>query len=134
MLVQPKGLGGPTEVVLDAERESAEDVLHREREGMKGIQLGVAMGDNSLPTTMYKVVYILRRHEVTVCKECNESRTESEGLHVRPSADDHPPGSSLGLECFRVLRRVLDLGSNIAGIGSLQRVRWIQQRRPLRLQ
>ncbi len=121
MLVQPKGLRGPTEVVLDAKRESAEDVLHREREGTKGIRLGVAMGDNSLPTTTYKVVYILRRHEVTVCKECNESRTESKGLRVRPSADDHPPGSSLGLDCFRVLRRVSDLGSNVAGIGSLHR-------------
>jgi len=79
------------------------------------------MGDNLLPTTTYKVVYILRRHEVTVCKECNELRTESEGLRMRPSADDHPPGSSLGLDCFRVLRRVSDLGSNVAGIGSLHR-------------
>ena len=120
MLVQPKGLGGPIEVVSDAERESAEDVPHREREGTKGIQLGVTMGDNLLPTTTYKVVYILWRHEVTVCKECNESHTESEGLRVRPSADDHPPGSSLGSECFRVLQRVLDLSSNVAGIGSLQ--------------
>src|SRR6266576_838414 len=121
MLVQPKGLRGPTEVVSDAERECAEDVPHREREGTKGIQLGVAMGDNSLPTTMYKVVYILRRHEVTVCKECNESRTESEGLRMRPSVDDHPPGLSLGSECFGVLRRVSDLGSNVAGIRSLHR-------------
>ena len=40
---------------------------------------------------------------------------------MRPSADDHPPGSSLGSDCFGVLQRVLDLGSNIAGIGSLQR-------------
>ncbi len=80
------------------------------------------MGDNLLPTTMYKVVYILRRHKVTMCKECNESRTESEGLHMCLSADDHPLGSSLGLECFRVLWRVSDLGSNIAGISSLQQV------------
>ncbi|SRR6266550_597498 len=77
------------------------------------------MGDNLLPTTTYKVVYILWRHEVTVCKECNELHTESEGLRMRPSADDHPPGLSLGLECFGVLRRVSDLGSNIARIGSL---------------
>src|SRR6266550_1964536 len=41
----------------------------------------------------FESLYILRRHEVTVCKECNESHTESEGLHVRPSANDHPPGS-----------------------------------------
>ena len=97
------------------------NVLHREREGTKGIRLGVAMGDNSLPTTMYRVVYILQRHEVTVCKECNESRIESEGLRVCPSADNHPPGSSPGSECFGVLRRVSDLGSNIAGIGLLHR-------------
>ncbi len=102
-------------------RENAEDVLHREREETKGIRLGVTMGDDLLPTTMYKVVYILWRHEVTVCKECNELHTESEGLHVRLSVDDHPPGLSLGSECFGVLQRVSDLGSNIAGIGSLQR-------------
>src|SRR6266550_7030331 len=101
-------------------RESAEDVPHQEREGMKGIQLGVTMGDDSLPTTTYKVVYIIWRHEVTVCKECNELHTGSEGLRLRPSADDHPLGSSLGLECFRVLWRVLDLSSNVAGIGLLQ--------------
>ncbi len=103
-------------------RESAEDVPHREREGTKGIRLGVTMGDNSLPTTTYKVVYILQRHEVIVCKECNESRTESEGLRVRLSADDHPPGLSLGSECFGVLQRVSDLGSNVARIGSLHQV------------
>ena len=77
------------------------------------------MGDDLLPTTMYKVVYILWRHEVTVCKECNELCTESEGLHMRPSADDHPPGLSLGSECFRVLRRVSDLGSNVSRINQL---------------
>ena len=77
------------------------------------------MGDDSLPTTTYKVVYILWRHEVTVCKECNESHTESEGLRMHPSANNHPPGLSLGSECFGVLRRVSDLGSNVAGIGSL---------------
>jgi len=42
---------------------------------------------------------------------------------MRLSANDHPPGSSLGSECFRVLRRVSDgvsdLGSNVARIGSL---------------
>jgi len=65
------------------------------------------------------VVYILRRHEVTVCKECNESRTESKGLCMRPSANDHPPGLSLGLECFGVLQRVSDLSSNVARISSL---------------
>src|SRR6266550_6623447 len=97
-------------------RENAEDVPHREREETKGIQLGVTTGDDLLPTTMYKVVYILQRHEVTVCKECNELCTESEGLHMRPSADDHPPGLSLGSECFRVLRRVSDLGSNVSRI------------------
>ncbi len=44
---------------------------------------------------------------------------------MRPSVNDHPLGLSLGLECFgeswRVLEGVLDLGSNIAGIGSLHR-------------
>ncbi len=78
------------------------------------------MGDDLLPTTTYKVVYILRRHEVTVCKECNELRTESEGLRMHLSANDHPPGSSLGLECFGVLWRVSDLGSNVARISLLQ--------------
>ena len=61
------------------------------------------MGDDLLPTTTYKVVYILWRHKVTVCKECNESCTESEGLCMRPSADDHPLGSSLGLECYELV-------------------------------
>ena len=45
---------------------------------------------------------------------------------MRPNACDHPPGSSLGSACFGKLRKTSegvsgdsDLGSNVAGIGSL---------------
>ncbi|KAF8327309.1 hypothetical protein F5887DRAFT_1083855 [Amanita rubescens] len=39
---------------------------------------------------------------------------------MRPNTNDHPPGSSIGSECFGELRKDSEIGSNVAGIGSLQ--------------
>ena len=38
---------------------------------------------------------------------------------MRPNTNDHPPGSSIGSECFGELRKDSEIGSNVAGIGSL---------------
>ena len=60
-------------------------------------------------------------------QQSDESYTKSEVcacVRTQTNGNDHPPGSIRGLEYFGELRKALesdlDLGSNVAGIGSLQ--------------